>query len=182
MYPKPLINKTKGILETCQSKRLRLVVAESCTGGLLGGLLTAVPGSSSVFDRGFITYSNQAKVQILGVKKEVLQNYGAVSKETAFSMCAGALNRSTGHIAIAITGIAGPDGGTEDKPVGTVFVACMSRYGQRLSTQAKLGDIGRDQIRERTLDVALQLARKVVDAAPVVRKAGEKKAEETQAS
>lgn len=107
----------------------KLALAESCTGGWIGQSITAVPGSSQWFDRGFVTYSNAAKVQMLGVSETTLQAHGAVSAETAKEMAAGALRHSTADVVLAVTGIAGPDGGTEDKPVGLVFLAWQVRGG-----------------------------------------------------
>jgi len=101
----------------------RLATAESCTGGLVAGAITDVAGSSGWFERGFVTYSNEAKVELLGVRPETLVRFGAVSAETAREMAAGALARSAAHVAIAVTGVAGPTGGTPDKPVGLVWLA-----------------------------------------------------------
>jgi PncC family amidohydrolase len=123
MFSKMLINSAKKILKTCEEKKLKIVTAESCTGGLLAALFTEIPGSSKTFDRGFVTYSNNAKNQMLGVKKTTLKKFGAVSKETAKEMAIGAIKNSSAQIAIAITGIAGPSGGTARKPVGLVFIA-----------------------------------------------------------
>lgn len=112
-----------------------LTTAESCTGGGLGYFLTMVPGSSNWYERGFITYSNESKIELLQVRGETLNKYGAVSEETAREMAEGALRNSRAHFSIAITGIAGPDGGTPDKPVGTVWWAIA---GKTLPTQAKV--------------------------------------------
>ena len=117
------------IVELFRAKRLRLAAAESCTGGLFAGAITSVPGSSEVFDRGFVTYSNESKVGELGVSKETIDKYGAVSDACAREMAVGALAHSRADIAVAVTGIAGPDGGTCDKPVGTVFFALAVRGG-----------------------------------------------------
>lgn len=106
---------------------LHCVTAESCTGGLIAGAITAVPGSSQWFERGFVTYDNQAKIELLGVRAETLQRFGAVSRETALQMASGAVGRSHADMAVAVTGIAGPDGGSADKPVGTVWISCCRR-------------------------------------------------------
>ncbi|MGZ8236850.1 MAG: CinA family protein [Methylobacter sp.] len=106
-----------------------IATAESCTGGWIAQTITDVPGSSAWFDRGFVTYSNTAKVQMLGVNPQTLDKYGAVSMETATEMAAGALEYSDADVAVAVTGIAGPDGGTPDKPVGTVFIAWAHKNG-----------------------------------------------------
>lgn len=110
-----------------QAKHLQLVLAESCTGGGIAQAVTDVAGSSVWFDRGFVTYSNAAKVEMLGVKQNTLNCFGAVSAETALEMVAGALMHSHADMALAVTGIAGPDGGTPEKPVGTVFIAWQIR-------------------------------------------------------
>jgi nicotinamide-nucleotide amidase len=112
-----------------QASGNKIAVAESCTGGWIAQAITEVPGSSAWFDRGFVTYSNLAKVEMLGVKQETLDNHGAVSFETAREMVQGVLNNSCADFAIAVTGIAGPGGGTHDKPVGTVLLAWKKREG-----------------------------------------------------
>lgn len=111
-----------GIL--LKEKGWKLCVAESCTGGLFSSMITSVPGASEYFDRGFVTYSNESKVEILGVSREAIETYGAVSDVVAKEMAEGALRRSTAHVSIGITGIAGPTGGSPEKPVGTVYIAC----------------------------------------------------------
>ena len=110
-----------------QAHRMFLVTAESCTGGALAEIITRIPGSSHWFERGFVTYSNDAKQELLGVSPETLARCGAVSEETALAMAEGALANSHGHISVAITGIAGPEGGTPEKPVGTVCIAWAGR-------------------------------------------------------
>lgn len=116
----------------------KVAVAESCTGGLVAAALTEVPGSSAVLDRGFVTYSNEAKVQLLGVSEDVIDTFGAVSIAVAWSMAQGALKRSGADVAVAITGVAGPDGGSEQKPVGTVVFACAQRGQDPEATNAEL--------------------------------------------
>ncbi|MEO1207443.1 MAG: CinA family protein [Pseudomonadota bacterium] len=111
------------VLECCRKMDCKLVTAESCTGGLIGAVLTAIPGSSDVVDRGFITYSNGAKVALLGVQTDALDAHGAVSETVALQMAAGSLARSDAHISVAVTGVAGPGGGTAEKPVGLVYIA-----------------------------------------------------------
>lgn len=119
---------SKNLGELLQKKDLKLAVAESCTGGLLSSVITAIPGSSSCFDRGFITYSNEAKHELLNVSLHTLQQYGAVSSETAKAMVQGVLVHSHADIAVSTTGIAGPDG-SEDKPVGLVFFGLADKKG-----------------------------------------------------
>ncbi len=139
---------------------IKLTTAESCTGGLLSGKIINVPGTSEVFDEGFITYSNQAKTKYLGVKKETLEKYGAVSKETAAEMAAGAAINTGSNSALAVTGIAGPDGGTEEKPVGLVYVACYLNDKVQVIQYNFNGN--RQSIRERTVINALDLLRREI--------------------
>jgi nicotinamide-nucleotide amidase len=131
--------------------------AESCTGGLIAGALTEIAGSSAVVDRGFVTYTNEAKADMLGVQDKTLETFGAVSKETALQMVQGALLRSRASHAVAVTGIAGPGGGSDAKPVGLVHLAAMSRNGAILHREMRYGDIGRDQVRLATVTTALEI-------------------------
>lgn len=133
----------------------KITTAESCTGGWIAEVITAIPGCSAWFDSGFVTYSDAAKIRMLGVKAETLARYGAVSAETAEEMAAGALAHSDADYAIAVTGIAGPDGGTPEKPVGTVFIAWQSKNGQSKVVREQLsGD--RRQIRANTVIIAIE--------------------------
>ncbi|MDD5577854.1 MAG: CinA family protein [Methylobacter sp.] len=132
----------------------KIATAESCTGGGIAQIITEVPGSSAWFDRGFVTYSNAAKVQMLGVRQETLEKYGAVSAETAKEMVAGALAHSEADIAIAVTGIAGPDGGTPQKPVGTVFIAWAWKNGHDKVEKMQFSG-NRHRIREQTIKIAI---------------------------
>jgi len=132
-----------------------LVTAESCTGGGLASLLTSIPGSSLWFERGFVTYSNESKQELLGVPHDVLAGYGAVSEQTASAMATGALANSHAAVSVAITGVAGPDGGTEDKPVGTVCLAWCIRDGEVRTTRVVF-DGDRGKIREQAVLIALQ--------------------------
>lgn len=125
MFDKNLYQISEAIGKVLSAKQLRLVTAESCTGGLVAAAVTAVPGSSEWFERGFVTYSNEAKMDLLGVKQETLQKHGAVSCETAREMAQGALKNSRAQVALSITGIAGPGGGTAEKPVGTVWLGWL---------------------------------------------------------
>ena len=138
----------------------RIAVAESCTGGLVSAALTSVPGSSAVFEAGFVTYSNDAKIEILEVDTNILETFGAVSIATAWGMAQGALSRSGVDTAVAITGIAGPDGGTEKKPVGTVVFARAQKGANPedvIADTRQFGDIGRGPIRLQAALVALEL-------------------------
>ena len=132
-----------------------LATAESCTGGGLAYLLTSIPGSSAWFERGFITYSNDSKRELLGVPVDLLDTYGAVSEQTATAMAAGAVENSHAEVSVAITGIAGPEGGTEEKPVGTVCMAWCIRNGETRTTKVVFGG-DRRKIREQAILMALQ--------------------------
>ena len=145
------------VLDACRSRRLKIACAESCTGGLLAGALTEIPGSSDVFDRGFVVYSNAAKQQMLGVAAAVIERHGAVSRETAEAMAEGALAASQADLAVAITGIAGPGGGSPDKPVGLVHFAAAARDGERLHREKRYGDIGRSAVRIKSVAEALAM-------------------------
>ena len=133
----------------------KLVTAESCTAGGLGFWITSVPGSSDWFDRGFITYSNQSKVDLLGVNPETINIHGAVSEQTAHAMAEGALKNSRADLAIAITGIAGPDGGDTNKPVGTVWIACAGR-GMATIAEVDIYPGDRQAVRLGAIERALQ--------------------------
>lgn len=140
--------------QALKRQALTLVLAESCTGGGIAEAITAVPGSSAWFDRGFVTYSNEAKTEILGVLPSTLAHYGAVSRPTAMEMVSGALTHSHANLAIAVTGIAGPDGGSADKPVGTVFVA-LQRRGQPAACLNPLFQGDRQTIRHQVVAFCL---------------------------
>ncbi len=133
----------------------KITTAESCTGGWIAQAITEVPGSSAWFDRGFVTYSNAAKVQMLGVSQETLDNYGAVSAEIATEMAAGALAHSEADMAVAVTGIAGPDGGALEKPVGTVFIAWADKNGKSRVVKMQFSG-NRREIRAQTVKSAVE--------------------------
>ncbi len=141
--------------QALQRRGLVAATAESCTGGLIAGAITGIPGSSGWFDRGFVTYSNDAKVEMLGVRRETLQAHGAVSEATAAEMAAGALAHSRADVAVAVTGVAGPGGGTVDKPVGTVCFA-WARRGAAVATATHCFPGDRAAVRAATVDAALQ--------------------------
>ena len=145
------------VLAACRRRGFMVATAESCTGGLVAGALTAVPGSSDVVDRGFVTYSNAAKEAMLGVPREVLERHGAVSAETAAAMAEGALARSDADLAVAVTGIAGPGGGTAEKPAGLVHFGGAARDGRRVHRECRFGDIGRAAVRARSVAEALAI-------------------------
>ncbi len=141
--------------QTLQAANKKIATAESCTGGGIAYCITDIAGSSAWFERGFVTYSNAAKVELLGVNETTLKSYGAVSAQTAREMATGALARSEADIAVAVTGIAGPDGGTLAKPVGTVFIAWANRRGDcEVAEKHFIGD--RQQVRAQTIQSALQ--------------------------
>src|SRR5262249_22939567 len=142
-----LIEQATTLLDLCRRKKLMIAAAESCTGGLLAATLTEIPGSSDVFERGFVTYSNGAKTAMLGVPSQTLQSFGAVSRETAEAMARGALARAPVALVASITGIAGPGGGSSDKPVGLVHFAVAARSGRLAHREKRYGDIGRAQVR-----------------------------------
>lgn len=135
-----------------------LATAESCTGGLIAGLITSVPGSSDVLDCGFVTYSNAAKTRMIGVPAELISRHGAVSEEVARAMAEGALRHSAADIAVAVTGVAGPGGGTAAKPVGLVHCAAARNGYTTLTRVLRLGDIGRDEVRINTVAEAVEMA------------------------
>jgi len=145
------------VLDHFRSRGLLLATAESCTGGMIAAAVTAIAGSSDVFDRGFVTYSNEAKQQMIGVKAETLARHGAVSKETAIEMASGAIRASRADVAVAVTGVAGPGGGSSEKPVGLVHLAIAMRGGAIHHHEFRFGDIGRDQVRAATVRSALSL-------------------------
>jgi nicotinamide-nucleotide amidase len=131
--------------------------AESCTGGLVAALITEIAGSSDVFERGFVTYSNAAKIDSLGVAPGLIESFGAVSAEVAAAMATGALWHSRGHVAVSITGIAGPGGGSPEKPVGLVHFGCAVKGGGIIIQERRFGDHGRSAIRLAAVEVAIEL-------------------------
>jgi nicotinamide-nucleotide amidase len=157
MLDAQLIAAARTLLEACCTRQLTIAVAESCTGGLLAATLTEIPGSSAAFDRGFVTYSNESKRVMLGVPASTLESYGAVSKETAQAMAQGALARAGVDLALAITGIAGPGGAQEGKPIGLVHLAAVTRDGRRVDRERRFGDIGRGEVRRASVAEALTI-------------------------
>lgn len=149
-------------IEQLTSKRVTLTTAESCTGGLIAGALTAIPGSSDVVHGGFVTYSNRAKSEMLGIDPHLIEEHGAVSKQVACAMALGAQKATRTSLSIAVTGVAGPSGGSAEKPIGLVHFACSD--GSKTShIMRKFGDIGREEVREETVRVALTLVLACVD-------------------
>ena len=154
--PTDLLDLAKDVLVAAKAAGARITLAESCTGGLIGGCLTAIAGSSSVFDSGFITYSNESKVRLLGVPRELLTEHGAVSDIVAAAMAEGALAQADAQIALSVTGIAGPDGGTKDKPIGLVYLA-LAQNDQDAMVKRYVFAGTRTDIRRATVAAALEL-------------------------
>jgi nicotinamide-nucleotide amidase len=158
-----------SFLKACARRKILVATAESCTGGMIIALLTDIPGSSSMVDRGFVTYSNEAKTEMIGVSPETLEKHGAVSAETAHEMAAGALENSRAGITLAVTGIAGPDGGSAEKPVGLVWFG-LALSGKPVVTEKRIFENrGRDFIRRETVKHALGMGLRAMadQAAPV---------------
>jgi len=156
MFSKEISDKAKILLEICETKKLMLATVESCTGGLLAGCLTAIPGSSSVVERGYVTYSNLAKIEEVGVDPALLDRHGAVSREVAGAMAAGALRHAPVDLAAGITGVAGPGGGSAEKPVGLVYISTAAKNEAPTVTENHFpGD--RDAVREASVSLALDL-------------------------
>lgn len=156
IFPDDIRGQAETLLEHFRSRKLKIATAESCTGGLIIAALTEIAGSSNVVDRGFITYSNDAKEAMLGVDPDVLANKGAVSAETCRAMVAGALKNSNADVAVAVTGVAGPGGGSVMKPVGLVHIAAGSKDAVE-HREFRFGTIGRDKIRLETVRAALDM-------------------------
>jgi nicotinamide-nucleotide amidase len=156
ILPSEIAALAADVIRECKRRGWYVATAESCTGGLIGGALTDIAGSSAVVDRGFITYTNKAKMQVLGVSAGTLRSVGAVAEQTAREMALGAIARSSSHLAVAVTGIAGP-GGSDTKPGGRVHLATANRHGVIQHRQMDYGDIGRDKVRLATVVTALEM-------------------------
>jgi nicotinamide-nucleotide amidase len=157
MLSPDLIARAADLIARYREAGLMAATAESCTGGLIAGLLTEIPGSSDMLERGFVVYSNAAKQELLGVPAETLVNHGAVSEETAVAMAEGALRASRAEVAVSVTGIAGPGGGSAEKPVGLVHFACARRGKATVARRERFGDVGRGEVRLASVEVALDL-------------------------
>ena len=157
MFPPDLIARATDLIARYRAAGLMAATAESCTGGLIAALLTEIPGSSTVFGRGFVVYSNASKQELLGVPAETLARHGAVSEQTAVAMAEGALGASRAEVAVSVTGIAGPDGGSPEKPVGLVHFACARRGKPTVAREERFGDIGRAAVRLASVRVGLDL-------------------------
>ncbi len=156
MFPDRILELARAVVAAAAARGVMLATAESCTGGLVAAALTAVPGSSAVVDRGFVTYSNAAKSRMLGVDPALIEAHGAVSGPVAEAMAAGAAARSEASVAVSITGIAGPGGGSADKPVGLVWFG-VAGLGEPRVLERRFGDLGRDEVRTASVVQALEL-------------------------
>jgi nicotinamide-nucleotide amidase len=163
MPDQTLTEQATALLDLCRSKKLKIATAESCTGGLVAATLTEIAGSSDVFERGFVTYSNDAKEAMLQVPSAALARHGAVSRETAEAMATGAIARAPVDLAVSITGIAGPGGAVAGKPVGLVHFGAASLGGQLIHRERRYGDIGRAQVRHACVIEALALLRELAE-------------------
>lgn len=169
IFPDDLVALASKVIELARAAGKRLACAESCTGGLLSALLTEIPGSSDVLEGSFVTYSNAMKHDVLGVSEDVIDTFGAVSEAVAWAMARGAQARSHADLAVAITGVAGPGGGSERKPVGLVVFALARKGEDGESYQADsrlFGDLGRSAIRLQAVRVALELFEAALAPAP----------------
>lgn len=158
MFTDDQLSLAEAVLAACRDAGLKLAIAESCTGGLISACLTAVSGSSDVVDRGFVTYTNEAKFDQLGVPLALIDSVGAVSEDVARAMAEGALKNSKAHLSVAVTGIAGPTGGTEEKPVGLVHIAA-ARNGIDTVHERHQFNGDRDQVRAETVSAALRMVK-----------------------
>ncbi|MEP0520670.1 MAG: nicotinamide-nucleotide amidohydrolase family protein [Hyphomicrobiales bacterium] len=157
MLDERLLGRATQTLNRCLEAKRMVATVESCTGGLIAASLTEISGSSAVVEAGFVTYSNEAKTQLVGVPSELIVSHGAVSKPVAIAMAEGALTRCRADIAVSVTGIAGPGGGSAEKPVGTVHMACVLTGAQTQHALKQYGDLSRAEIRVRTVLDALLL-------------------------
>jgi nicotinamide-nucleotide amidase len=163
MFSPDLLARAEHLLTTAKAGGVRIATAESCTGGLIAALLTEIAGASDVFGRGFVTYSNKAKEDMLGVPAATLRQYGAVSEAVARIMAEGAIRNSTAQLSVAVTGIAGPGGGTEQKPVGLVHIAAARAGEATLHREYRFGDIGRHEVRLASVEAALEMLQSLLD-------------------
>lgn len=160
MFPDDMMQEAADLLDACRGAGLKLATAESCTGGLIAGLLTEIAGSSDVVERGFVTYSNEAKQELIGVPAATIESHGAVSEATALAMAEGALDHARADISVSVTGVAGPGGGSAAKPVGLVHLAAARRGRPTIHRECRFGDIGRTEVRIASVRAALELIRR----------------------
>jgi len=166
MLDDDIVAAAQRLLDICKRKKLLIATAESCTAGLVAGTLTEVPGVSSILDRGYVTYSNEAKHDMLGVSRETLARYGAVSRQTAEEMARGVLGRAPVDLSVSVTGIAGPEGGSEDKPVGLVHFAAATRGGALIHAEKRFGDVGRPAVRKQSVLQAFLMLHELAESEP----------------
>ncbi|RUO99028.1 CinA family protein [Hyphomicrobium sp.] len=162
MFPADVLDDAKRLIDSLKVKRRTLATAESCTGGLIAAALTEIPGASDVFYGGFVTYSNDAKAQMIGVERTLIDNHGAVSEAVAHAMADGAVRTTGADLAISVTGIAGPGGGSSHKPVGLVYIAVASVFDAPRVERHTFGDAGRQEVRLASLRAALRLLEEAV--------------------
>jgi nicotinamide-nucleotide amidase len=157
LFDAEMVQRAIAFLDRCKAANIMVATAESCTGGLVAGLLTEIAGSSAVVERGFVTYSNEAKNELLGVPMTLIEAHGAVSREVAVAMAEGAIAKSRAQLAVSITGVAGPGGGSAAKPVGLVQFATALKGGAPVAVERRFGDLGRAEIRRLAVMTALEL-------------------------
>ncbi|MEX0838969.1 MAG: CinA family protein [Parvibaculum sp.] len=162
IFPRRLVHLAELTLADAREAKLKIVTAESCTGGLIAGLLTEIAGSSEVVERGFVVYSNEAKRDMLDVPGDLIADFGAVSEPVARAMAEGALKNSRAHIAVSVTGVAGPGGGTPMKPIGLVHFGAARTGRSIIHEVQRFGDIGREEIRIKSVESALNLVRRMI--------------------
>jgi nicotinamide-nucleotide amidase len=162
MFSEALLDEATRLLQIYRAQGLKIATAESCTGGLVAALLTAIPGSSDVVERGFVTYSNEAKNELIGVPMALIRDHGAVSEEVARAMAAGAVAHARADVAVSITGVAGPGGGSAAKPVGLVHFGCSVKGGTALHQEMRFGPLTRDEIRMKAVEMAIALLHRAV--------------------
>ena len=163
MSDQQIIAAATRVLDAARAGGLKIATAESCTGGLVAGALTDIAGASDVVERGFVTYSNEAKVEMLGVEEATLIAHGAVSRQAAEAMAVGAIRRSIADLAVSTTGITGPGGGSAEKPVGLVHFGAAARDGRHEHRERRFGNIGRAEVRRRSVLVALEMLEKLAN-------------------
>ncbi len=156
MFPDDIQTLARQVIEEAVARGLTIATAESCTGGLVAGALTAIAGSSAVIERGFVSYSNAAKTELLGVPAELIETHGAVSEPVARAMADGAVTRSPAQVAVSVTGVAGPGGGSADKPVGLVHFGAVGPAGA-IHVEHRFGNLGREAVRMASVRAALGL-------------------------
>lgn len=157
-----LRDRAAALLDSYRQKGLKIATAESCTGGLVAALLTEISGSSAVVERGFVTYSNEAKTELIGVPADLIGAHGAVSEPVARAMAEGALAHSRADVAVGITGVAGPTGGTATKPVGLVHFGLAHKGAPTIHLERRYGDLGRENVRRRAVEDALLLLEQAI--------------------